>query len=54
MTSRDFDFETAIWDSRFSESMKSLLSPVDIAAKERYFEPPFGFRHELPRGGICA
>ncbi len=35
MTSRDFDFETAIWDFRFYESMKSLLSPVDIASKER-------------------
>ncbi len=24
-----------IWDCRFSESMNSLLSPVDIASKER-------------------
>jgi hypothetical protein len=36
MTSRDFDSETTIWDCRFSESMKSLLSPVDIASKERF------------------
>ncbi len=26
MSSRDFEFETAIWDCRFSEWMKSLLS----------------------------
>ncbi len=38
MTSRDVDFEMAIWDCRFPGSMKSLLSPVDIASKERILE----------------
>ena len=36
MTSRDFDFGTAIWDYRFSESIESLLSPVHIASNERF------------------
>ncbi len=35
MSSRNFDFGTAIWDYRFSESMESLLSPVRIASNER-------------------
>ncbi len=36
MSSRDFDFGTAIWDYRFSESMESLLSPVHIASNEGF------------------
>jgi len=36
--SRAFDFATAIWDCRFSESMETLLSPVHIASNEPFLE----------------
>jgi hypothetical protein len=38
MSSRGFDFETAIWDCRFSEWMKSLLSRSRYRVKGTFVE----------------
>ncbi len=36
ISSRDFDFETAIWDCRSSALMKSLRPQADVASNERF------------------
>ena len=37
MSSRGFDFEAVIWDCRFSEGMKSILSQSKHRAKGTFF-----------------